>query len=117
MSWLLVLSISIGGAAGALARALAGRWIRTEFPLATLLVNILGSFLLALTYTGLSGRAELLNALIGAGFCGAFTTFSTFILETIILWRSGQYRQAVLYLVSTIALCCLASWLGIHLIN
>ncbi len=117
MSLLLVLSISIGGAAGALARALAGRWIRSDFPYATLLVNVLGSFLLALAYTGLSGQAELLRALIGAGFCGAFTTFSTFILETVILWRSGQHRQSLLYLIMTIALCCLASWIGILLIS
>jgi CrcB protein len=114
MSLMVVICISLGGAAGALARALAGRLIQTDFPLATLIVNTIGSFLLAMAYTGLDTDSILLRSLIGAGFCGAFTTYSTFILETVILFRSAQKRQAIFYAISTIGLCCLASWLGIH---
>lgn len=115
MSLLVVIATGLGGAGGALLRAFAGRWIRSSFPLATLTVNVLGSFLLAAAYSLLPADAELWRALVGAGFCGALTTFSTFILETIILARSGQARQATLYLVLTLILCCLASWSGFHL--
>ena len=115
MNLMVVICICLGGAAGALARALAGRWIRTDFPTATLLVNVTGSFLLAMAYTGLDADSILLRSLIGAGFCGAFTTFSTFILEAVILIRSAQKHRAIVYVVSTLGLCCLASSLGIHL--
>jgi CrcB protein len=111
------MAVGLGGAGGALVRALAGRWIRSRFPLATLLVNVLGSFLLGIAYAGLPLEADLARALVGAGFCGAFTTFSTFILETVILARSGQVRAAAAYLVLTLALCCLATWAGVCLMT
>ena len=117
MSLLVTIGIGLGGAAGALLRALFGRLIRSDFPIATLLVNILGSFILAVAYTALPGTSELQRAIIGTGFCGAFTTFSTFILETVILARSGRVVYASLYLLLTLALCCLASWSGICLID
>jgi len=117
MSLLVVLGIGLGGAIGALLRALFGRIIRSDFPLATLLVNILGSLLLAIAWTSLPAGSELQRAIIGTGFCGAFTTFSTFILETVILARSGRIGWASLYLILTLGLCCLASWGGIYLMS
>ncbi|NDV62215.1 CrcB family protein [Puniceicoccales bacterium CK1056] len=115
MSFLALILIGLGGALGALLRAFAGRCIKSPFPWATLLVNIAGSFLLAVAYTALPHDAELARALVGAGFCGAFTTFSTFILETVILAKTGNYRDAGLYLSLTLCLCCLASWGGFYL--
>ena len=112
MSLAVVMAIGLGGAAGALARAWVGRMIRSPFPVATLVVNVAGSFLLAVLYNTLQGDSDVAQALLGGGFCGAFTTFSTFILETVILSRSGHLRTAVLYLVLTLILCCLASWGG-----
>lgn len=117
MSLLVTFGIGLGGAAGALLRALFGRLIRSDFPLATLLVNILGSFVLAIAYTALPPTSELSRAVIGTGFCGAFTTFSTFILETVILARSGHILRASTNLILTLGLCCLASWLGICLMS
>ena len=117
MSLLVTLCIGLGGAAGALLRALAGRLIRTDFPVATLVVNILGSFILAVVYTGLPPASELTRALLGTGFCGAFTTFSTFILEAVILARNGMYKRAVGYVMLTLGLCCLASWTALNLIT
>ena len=117
MSLLMVMAVGLGGALGALLRALAGRWIRTAFPLATLVVNVGGSFLLAIAYAGLPGDSEIVRALIGSGFCGALTTFSTFILETVILARSGQYKWAAIYLLLTLGLCCLASLGGFCLMS
>ena len=115
MNLLLVLAVGLGGAAGALLRALAGRWIQSSFPFATLLVNVGGSFLLAAAYAWLPMESELARALFGSGFCGALTTFSTFILECVILARSGQWKRAGLYLILTLVLCCLASWTGFRL--
>ena len=117
MSLLMVLVVGLGGAAGALLRALAGRWIRTAFPLPTLLVNVIGSFILAVDYAGLPADSEIVRALIGSGFCGALTTFSTFILETVILARSGQGQSAAIYLLLTLGLCCLASLGGFCLMS
>ncbi len=112
MSLLVVMGIGLGGALGALMRALFGRLIKSEFPFATLLVNILGSFILAAAYASMPMTSDLSRAIVGTGFCGAFTTFSTFILETVILARSGQFYRAVLYLALTVGFCCLASWGG-----
>jgi CrcB protein len=84
-----LVAIAGGGAAGALARygttlALA-RWLGPAFPWGTLAVNGLGSFLLgALVALGEADRAgPTARALVGTGFCGAFTTFSTFSVETL----------------------------------
>jgi len=109
------LLVGLGGMVGALLRAVAGRCIGGGFPWATLLVNVCGSFLLAAAYGGLPPDSGLARALIGSGFCGALTTFSTFILETCILYRSGQVRKAMANLGLTLLLCVLASWTGFHL--
>jgi CrcB protein len=111
----MVVSIGLGGAAGALLRALTGRWLQSGFPWATFLVNVLGSFILAAAYANLSMDSELARALVGTGFCGAFTTFSTFILDTVILARSGLWKRALLYLGGTLVVCCLASLAGFYL--
>ena len=113
----MVIAIGLGGALGALIRALTGRWIQSGFPFATLAVNVVGSFLLAGAYAALPLDAEVARAFIGTGFCGALTTFSTFILDTVILARSGQWRRAGSYLLGTLSLCCLASWGGFYLMS
>lgn len=105
----LLLFVASGGALGALGRAATGRLITTDFPFATLLVNILGSFGLGALQAidPLQQSAWMLFA--GVGLCGAFTTFSTFILETVLLFRAGLTGTAVLNLVATPALCLLAT--------
>ncbi|MEX0325702.1 MAG: CrcB family protein [Puniceicoccaceae bacterium] len=117
MSILVVLAVGLGGAAGALLRALAGRLLSYDFPVATLVVNVSGSFLLAAIWFGLPAEAEFIRALVGAGFCGALTTFSTFILESVLLARTGHPGKAVLYLALTLSLCSLASWGGFYLMT
>ena len=104
--------IAVGGALGALARhglnALiqarlgAGSW--ASFPLGTLVINVLGSFLLGLI-AGLHLRGILsvpLRLALGTGFVGAFTTFSTFELDTDTLLRGGQGLRAALYLAGNL---------------
>ncbi len=103
-----MLGVMAGGAFGALARYLVtvmvqGRLMQTPFmglPAATLLVNVVGSFLLAFLATlTLQGRLSGVWSLtLGTGFCGAFTTFSTFELDAEGLLKSGQFAYALLYI-------------------
>jgi CrcB protein len=86
-----VVLVGIGGVAGALARHLLGERIdRRTYD--TLTVNVLGSFLLGVLTAGPFGTTATLA--LGVGFCGAFTTFSTFAFETVRLAEEGQTRRA-----------------------
>ena len=106
--WVNVLGVMAGGALGALARYLVAvavqqRLMQTPFvglPIATLLVNVAGSFLLAFLATlALQGRLGGVWLLaLGTGFCGAFTTFSTFELDGHGLLKSGQFGAALVYI-------------------
>jgi len=86
-----VVLVGLGGMAGALARHLLGERIdRRTYD--TLAVNVLGSFLLGLLTAGPFGTVPTLA--LGVGFCGAFTTFSTFAFETVRLAEEGETRRA-----------------------
>ncbi len=89
----------VGGSCGAMARHSVGAWIlkheKRAFPFGTLTINLLGSMILGIvTGLGLNGS---LGILLGEGFCGAFTTFSTFSLETVQLIRGHARRKAAAY--------------------
>ena len=114
--------IAVGGALGALARYALTLWVQARlapghwaaFPLGTLVINVLGSFLLALAIT-LSARGLLsaeLRLAFGTGFVGAFTTFSTFEWETHGLLSGGRALWGGLYLFGNLALGYLAVLLG-----
>lgn len=117
MNAVLLMAVLLGGAIGAIARASVGRLLPSSFPIATLLVNISGSFLLAAAAVAIPPDRLLAHATIGAGFAGAFTTFSTFLLETILLHRTGQTIRAFFYLTATVLLCCLASLAAITIFS
>jgi fluoride exporter len=116
-----LLVLALAGATGTLARyglglLLAG-WLRSlgsSFPLGTLLINVLGSFVLSyVTTLALNGRLSPdLRLAIGTGFCGAFTTFSTFELEAHGLISSGANLEASLYLLGNLMLGFVAVLLG-----
>ena len=85
--------VGTGGAIGALCRHYLGSAVDVEgFPLGTLTVNIIGSFVLALV-TFASLDTELL-LFVGTGACGSFTTFSSFSFDTVHLWESGDRLRA-----------------------
>ncbi|MCY8532413.1 CrcB family protein [Bacillus vallismortis] len=92
-------AVFIGGALGALLRYGINMWIQTDqFPAATWLENAAGSLLLGIL-TGffmIRAKRPLLSAFIGTGFCGGFTTMSTFSKETVILLQA-QSSLAILY--------------------
>lgn len=111
--------VCLGGAAGSGARYLISIWIAarfgTGFPLATLTVNIAGSFLLALlmqmSLTTNMLSPELRLALT-TGLLGGFTTYSTFNYETSVLLQEGAWLIASMNIVLTVVACLVAGWLG-----
>ena len=116
-----LLVIAIGGAFGAVMRFLVStglyQWLGRGFPYGTLLVNVIGSFLIGLlsetlvlqrVTAALDYRAAIL-----VGFIGAFTTFSTFSLETFYLLEQGQFNKAALNIALSVASCLVAVWLGL----
>ena len=122
-----LLMIAAGGAAGALCRHglvnLINNFnqVKTDagaFPLATLSVNIIGSFCIGIMYVLIAERLSLhpdWRSVAIVGFLGAFTTFSTFSLETITLLENGQLSHALLYVLSSLLICVFATWLAITL--
>lgn len=117
----LYLAIALGGALGSVARylcALAGiALLGPFFPWGTLGVNVAGSFLIGLyaALTGPDGRIFATPALrqgVMAGFCGGFTTFSVFSLESIRLLEAGQWALGLGYVGLSAATWLPAAWLG-----
>lgn len=113
--------LALGGTLGALCRYHGARILQsrlaTSFPVATFGINLSGSFLLGLL-TGLlaqlsSPTADSLHLLFGVGFCGAYTTFSSFAFETIQLVRQAQYRSTIVNLFGQPLLGGGAAWLGL----
>ena len=108
-----------GGFVGTCCRYLTNRlyltYFKTTLPLATFTVNILGCFILGLI-VGLLNRngifSDKVNALLVVGFCGGFTTFSTFSSETFNLGLSGETLTSFLYVVVSIIAGLMAVWLG-----
>lgn len=122
-----MLMIAAGGAAGALSRYWLvnlingfshSKWKLGAFPLGTLSVNVIGSFFIGIMYVCIVERMafhpDWRNVAI-VGFLGAFTTFSTFSLETINLLENGQFGSAMLYVFSSFLICVLAAWLAMSL--
>lgn len=113
--------VGLCGIAGTLGRYAISQWLNprasTAFPWGTWVINALGSLLLGILYGLHSGGriSELLWLTAGTGFCGAFTTFSTFGFETIRLVTEGRKRRAALYVLSSAALGVLCVYIGIKL--
>lgn len=114
-------AIALGGAAGALARWLVAsgvyRWLGREFPWGTLAVNVAGSFAMGLLAVLLVERLALgpaWRAGLLVGFLGAFTTFSTFALETVELAGDGLGARAAANIVASVAACILAALAGVQ---
>ena len=117
-----LLVIAVGGTLGALGRFWAGlastSLFGTRFPTGTLIVNVVGSFLIGLTASAIAaGRlaSSPWDDLIMQGFCGALTTFSTFSMDSFRLFRAGRMWSAFTNLVLSLVLCLGAASLGLSL--
>ncbi|MFM8840316.1 MAG: fluoride efflux transporter CrcB [bacterium] len=103
-----VLWIAIGGALGSVLRyaiSMALQGGTGLFPLGTMTVNIVGSLLLGALFSMQEGNSPITNEmwlLLSVGLCGGFTTFSTFGLETYVLWKEKHVVEAVLYMMSSL---------------
>ena len=118
---LLYLYIAVGGALGAIARFALGGWIYgwsgAAFPWGTLVVNVSGSLLLGFLYVMLEGSAAAppWRAFLGIGFCGGFTTFSTFSYEAARLLQGGQAGRAGVYMLTSALASVAAAIAGFRL--
>lgn len=116
--------VALGGASGACLRFFISQMVLNllgkGFPFATLLVNISGSLTMGLLY-GLIEQGVLevsvYRTLIGIGFLGAFTTFSTFSLDTLLLIQQGDVIKAMTNIVLNVGLCILAAAFGMFIVT
>ena len=116
------LGVAVAGALGALARygltAAIGRPADGRFPWATFSINVSGSFVLGVLVALLTDRFSIdpsLRAALTVGFLGAYTTFSTFSLETVRLVEHGATGTAVAYVIASVAAGLAALYLGLSL--
>ncbi len=116
--------VALGGACGASLRfyisQLVLNWLGKGFPFATLMVNITGSFIMGLLYQLIEHEIVDINihrTLIGIGFLGAFTTFSTFSLDSLLLIQQGDVLKAGVNIVLNVSLCIAAAGLGLYLVS
>jgi len=115
-------AVAIGGAAGAVMRWLMASGVQKmaggAFPWGTFAVNALGSFLLGFLFVWLIERStanELIRLAITVGFMGAFTTFSTYSLESVRLLQEGAFSLAFGNIAGQVIVCLLLTWLGVQL--
>jgi CrcB protein len=117
-----ILIIGCGGFLGAISRYFVSELVYTfigaGLPYGTLAINLVGSFLLGIVaQLGLSGDIlpDSVNSFVGIGFLGAFTTFSTFSVQTLELLESGSLLKALLNISLNIFLCLIGAWGGFTL--
>lgn len=112
--------VAVGSALGGMSRYAISLWMQrvggASFPLGTLLINITGSFLLGFLLRAASpatGFSPELRLALTTGFCGGYTTFSTFSYETITLIETGEWRRAAAYVALSVVVSLLAAFAGV----
>jgi len=117
-----VMAIAAGGALGAVMRWYIAGFIQrlsgSAFPWGTLAVNVVGSFLLGFLFVWMLERVtvgELARLAVTVGFLGAFTTFSTFSVETARLLQEGALSMALGNVLAQVLICVTLAWLGMQL--
>ncbi len=119
-----ILYVAAGSGLGGILRygmqMLMHRIYPTTFPLATLLINLIGSFLIGLFFALIEkGTLPAIETrlFLMTGICGGFTTFSAFSMDNIALLRSGEWLYFSLYTVGSVALGILATYMGLYLLK
>lgn len=119
----LLLLVGFGGFLGTVARYLVYIWVDKQlpvvFPLGSFIVNIAGCFLIGLIL-GAAGKSlidDQLRLFLVTGFCGGFTTFSTFGFDGIVLLQQGQFTTFALYIMGSVTLGLLAAYFGFILLK
>jgi len=115
-----LLLVGLGGSIGSMARYAVSLLIRSKsFPYATLSVNVIGSFIIGVVFAMSIKEAGLSNnwrLFLATGICGGFTTFSAFSLENMELLQNGKIGMALSYIIFSILLGIIATFLGYQLI-
>lgn len=118
-----VLLVFFGGGIGSVLRYLIGKYLNSSqdgIPYGTFAANILGSLLIGIIL-GLAAKNDTLTSnqtvLLATGFCGGFTTFSTFAYENHVLLKSGDFTSFALYTVGSFIVGFLAVFLGMFLVR
>ncbi|MCB1104788.1 MAG: fluoride efflux transporter CrcB [Opitutaceae bacterium] len=117
---MIYLLIALGGAAGSVSRYWLSTAIDTRtasaFPWGTLAVNVIGSvligFLANLTIGDRFIGSPQLRFFLMTGFCGGYTTFSSFSLQTLTLMKDGEWPMAAAYIIGSVLICLVGVWLG-----
>jgi len=113
--------IAVGSALGGMSRYACSRyialWFGDTFPWGTITVNVVGSFIIGFfaTLTGPDGRVIVspnMRLFVTVGFCGGYTTFSSFSLQTLDLIRNRDFAEAGMNILLSVLLCMVAVWLG-----
>lgn len=120
MSLWVLCGVALGGALGASMRYITSQLVEVQsgFPLATLLVNLLGSFLIGVFYVLIMEKtliSEIWRPVLMAGFLGGLTTFSAFSLEAVSLFEEGRWQMALSYIVFSTVFCIVAAFSGIQI--
>ena len=113
--WYVALGSAVGGASRFALSTFLQQRAATAFPIGTLVVNVTGSLLLGFILRYALGSPSIsaeTRALLTVGFCGGYTTFSTFSYETLKLVEDGDYRRAALYVTLSVVLALAATFIG-----
>jgi fluoride exporter len=128
ISWVSIVLVFLGGGLGSVARFMVSSLMTTvlaqsvskNFPLPTLSINVAGSFCIGVVVALCGERVGALSAswrmFLAVGFCGGFTTFSTFSLEMLQLLQRGRTIEAALYAASSLVLCVLGTAAGLGVV-
>ncbi|MEI4471725.1 fluoride efflux transporter CrcB [Frigidibacter sp. MR17.24] len=112
-----LLQVALGGALGASARYLTNvgvmRLVGPGFPVATMAVNILGSFVMGVLVVVLAAQGNRFAPLLMTGLLGGFTTFSAFSLDAVTLWNGGRPEAAALYVLGSVVVSLAALAVGL----
>ena len=116
-----ILSVAFGAALGGVLRYIISDWLRADtgkFPYATCLINILGSFILGMivAWSIKNSMSTSMKLFLATGFCGGFTTFSTFSLDWLGLMQSGQTTFGLVYILASVIGGLLFAWIGFRMI-
>lgn len=116
--------VALGGAFGASLRFFVYQvminWLGKGFPYATLTVNVTGSLIMGVLYALIEQgviEVSVYRSLIGIGFLGAFTTFSTFSLDSLLLLQQGEIFKAISNIFLNVGLCIMSAALGMFMVS